>query len=241
MSVEHVFRDQRRKPALEPLCAAVLEHQRPTKHALCCIFDDAERSEFLKEHDPNYCGFFCPIAKCGIERWPEDLKPHVSALEHGILSFTCELAVYVRKRTCEHTTATTITFAHEIQHLMQHDFHFKFWRANFWLPKVTGSDLVNPKAWDLPSEYDAQLAAKRISQSVLGIPEVERYAKEQIEAENDPEKWEFFLELDVSREYDFVCETRRMVDRFKGKLDALYREYERDDCEPDFTKEIWWE
>jgi hypothetical protein len=240
MVIEFVFRDESRRRDLESLCADVLDHHRPPQQTLCCIFDNEERFEFLNAFGPSYCGFFYPVASYGIGSWPGDLKSHVSALERGV-AFTCDVAVYIRKRTCEHKTGATITFAHEIQHVMQHGFQFKYWRANCWLPSVTGSDLMNPKPWDLPTEYDAQLAAKRVAQSVLGVSEVERYTREQIDSGNDPEKWKFFLGLDVSQEYDFASATRKMVERFKGKLDALYRECERHDSEPDFTKDVWWE
>lgn len=76
---------------------------------------------------------------------------------------------------------------------------------------------------------------------MLGRNDVERYAIARINSGSDPHKWEFFQDLDVSQDYDFVGETHRMVEQYRGKLEALCREHPRTESEPDFTRAVWWE
>lgn len=241
-----VFRDESRRGELEPLCTAVLEHYPLASQPLCCVFDDEERDDFTSAFTESYCGFFYPIAQFGFRNggfpWPWQIESNVkevwTELENGGPFLNVAL-VYIRKKTSDRATGTAITFAHELQHLMQYLNHYKAWRAYGWLETVTRSE--NSVPWFFPTEYEAQLVSKRVAEAVLGLDEVARYTSERIEAGDDPHKWQFFQELDVSQHYDFVDQTRRMVERYRGKLDALYREQPRGDSEPDFTRAVWWE
>jgi hypothetical protein len=154
--------------------------------------------------------------------WPEELVSHVSDPDNGI-AFKCDVAIYVRKVTCERPTEATITFAHELQHFMQYGRHYQEWLANSSLVEVASPEMLDPKPWDFPCEHEAQLVSKRVAEAILGSEEVGRYASEEIRSGNDPQKWTFFQGLDTSQEYDFAENTRQMERTFKGKLDALYR------------------
>lgn len=239
--IQLVFREEVRRKDLEPLCNAVLQHFNLPGKSLCCIFDDKDRTEFVGPFGNSFCGFFYPVREYGLRRlWPGELVRHVSDLDNG-KAFTCDVAIYVRKTTAERPTGTAITFAHELQHFMQYGYLFKEWRANDWLKEVAVSERPDSKPWNFPTEYQAQLISKRVAEAVLGVEEVERYANEQIRSDNDPDKWTFFRGLDSSQGYDFVSETRRMVERFRPKLDALYRERTNRESEPNFTRDAWWE
>jgi len=121
-----VFRDESRQEELEPLCAAVLEHFAVDSQPLCCIFDNEERGEFTSCFGESFCGFFYPIAQFGFNNsgcpWPFHIRTNITdvwrEIENGGSSRDVVL-VYLRKDTCEQPTGTTITFAHELQHVIQ--------------------------------------------------------------------------------------------------------------------------
>jgi hypothetical protein len=241
-SIQFVFREEARRSAIEPVCRTVLEHFSLPSESVCCIFDDAERWEFANQFGANFCGFFYPLGRYGMRavNWPCEIASHLSGLAQGKV-FKSQAVIYLRKATCDRNCGTAITFAHELEHLVQYGHHFKEWRANAWVEQVALPQMVNPKAWDFPTEHDAQHVSKRVAEHVLGTNEVERYTTERIQSGDDPTKWEFFRTLNVSEDYDFVGETRSLVERYRIELAALYRAQLPGKSEPDFTKDAWWE
>ena len=245
--VRLVFREETRRAELEPPCTAVLEHFALQSQPLCCIFDDEERSEFIVSFGDSFCGFFYPVAQEGLDfsgfHWPYEIRTNVTDVWREIENGgPCQdvVLVYLRKDTCDRVTGTTITFAYELQHVAQHLFHYKEWKANRWLEVTAVPEMVDPKPWHFPIEYEVQLVSKRVAEVTLGREEVVRYANERITSGDDPHKWSFFLGLDVSQEYDFVGETRRMVETHREKLEALCRKYPPSDGDPDFRRADWW-
>jgi hypothetical protein len=237
-----VFRDDRHRAGLESTIRAVLDHFSLPPKSLCCIFDDQERWELTNAFGESFCGFFYPVAQYGFGQfqWPAALMEHVSDLYHG-RPFTCDAAAYLRKSVCEKPTGATITFSHELQHFVQYGFHFKEWRANSWIQHVAIPEMIDPKPWHFPTEYEAQITSKRIAEAVLGHAEIDRYALERIADYDDVEKWTFFRGLDTAETYDFVIETHRMAELYRGKLEALSREHDWRPSDPDFTRPKWWE
>jgi len=237
--IELIFCDNFKKAELEPLCLRILKHFQAPNYSLIVIFDDCERKEF-ESHGAEFCGFFIPIRehtdKFGSDsvtmQWPDDILKHIYIDQE----LRCDVLIYLRYRTCKSATGTAITFAHELQHLMQYGFSYKVWRACFDIRSVTGGSAKFP--WDIPDEHDAQVVSRKIAcgDDICGKQEVWRYAQEQIELGRDPEKWKFFIGLDAEVPFNFLDATIPLVDVHR---DAL-KEIHNDDGGPDYDEDIWW-
>jgi len=245
-SIELIFRDHSKKAELEPVCEEVLKHFQIPQQKLIAIFDDKERSEFISSRylGENFCGFFNAIRRFGRDfvDWPPDILKHVWDYKvYGKQDWRCDVVIYLRNRTCESPTGTAITFAHELQHFMQYENSRKVWWANRHLQD---SRLVQGRLppWHIPTEYEALLVSKQVTEKVLGPDNVRDYAeqakdREQIECEGDPKKWEFFLRLDVCEEFDLQKRTTSLINECRESLQKYFPACKRDD--PDYSKDDW--
>lgn len=238
-STELIFRESSKKVELEPICQGVLEHFQLPEFVLISIFDDEERPEFISSPwlGENLCGFFRAVRRfgCGFEQWPDDIMKHLWD-DQG---WRCDVLIYIRNRTCQSPTGTVITFAHELQHLMQYGFSYKVARASNDLRQIFERSGQSAFPWDFPDEHEAQIVSKRIAEDIRGSDEVRIHGERQIELMSDPKKWEFFLGLEAQEPFDLLQATIPLVDKHRDALRRLFPA--NDDEGPDYTKQRWWE
>jgi hypothetical protein len=132
--------------------------------------------------------------------------------------------VYIRDTTCLDPTGCVVTYAHELQHIAQHGRFPRLMgpnsvlRANFKKYKETATEL------DIPIEVDANIMSKRVAEKVCGVEPVRRFAEEQVRfmknegAVEQVLRWEFFRDTSSSNSYDYVDETLKLVERYKGQM-----------------------
>ena len=83
---------------------------------------------------------------------------------------------------------------------------------------------------------DAVAVSKRVAESVLTQEVVEAHANAQIAANNDPEKWKFFLT--ASKEHDtekfLLPATKPWVEEYLSQLKGISQR------DVDFFQDEWW-
>ncbi len=231
---------------LESLCQKVLGCFRLPHQSLICIFDNMERPEFTRCFGEGCCGFFYPTqfptSALGFDfRLPSDIIERLRDSQDR----TYDILIYLTHRVCQSTTGTVITIAHELQHFMQYGFSYKVYMANDAIRQIRTIKENNSLPWGLPAEHEAVLASKKVSEEVLGKDSVLGYAEQQKEAgkhKNDwreSEKWSFFLASDPQESFDFLEQTKPLVDQNRKALVEQFPVCNSE--EPDFTKENWWE
>jgi hypothetical protein len=127
----------------------------------------------------------------------------------------------------------TLTFAHELQHFIQHCKKADIWAANTMIPalckRLCDSDVktLNLKSFQVPTEEEARIVSKRTAENIFGPEIVEAYiATKASDAharldESDAADWSFVLSLpvlgslgaelpDTSTLYDLESNTKRI-------------------------------
>ncbi|MGA2352064.1 MAG: hypothetical protein ABSF70_16635 [Terracidiphilus sp.] len=236
---ELIFRDLSKQSELEPLCRMVLDKFQLPQRSLICIFDEDERPEFTRYFGEGFCGFFAPVRQFGLRglQWPQKILNHVWISDGWGHSFGCDAVIYLRYRTCASPIGAVITFAHELQHFMQYGFSYRAWRAVGRVKEVYAGEPLAP--WRFPCEYEAQLVSKRVANEIPGVDVVMSYAEQKTQEENDPEKWRFFKGLDPEEPFDLLERTKPLVNKYREILMEKFPA--RNNDEPDFTKDNWWE
>lgn len=219
-----IFRDERYTEALKPTCETILAQYHLPDKSLVCIFDDQERTGFLNHPalGLNFCGFFLPVAQSGIGHgiWDQELVAHI--WDSSNMCFSCDAAIYIRKRTCDAPIGAAITFAHELQHLMQYGHYYDSWRLQHGIQSVCSPKMQNPRPWHFPGEQEAQICSKRIAEQLFGSEKVREYAQQRIDCGDDIEKWRFFMEIDAAADFDFSLKTAEWVLRCEEDLKLYF-------------------
>ena len=162
-------------------------------------------------------------------------------MEHHSISSS-----YLAHGVSKSSTAAVITFAHEMQHLVQYEFSHKVYLASDYVKRILTAEDDRFRPWNSPHEHEALLISKKVSEVILGQKIVRRFAEERrVEAEkeqqwNESEKWRFFLdELNAHESFDLLKRTIPLVGQNR---DALVEKFPpNDSAEPDFTKANWWD
>ena len=251
MPIQQCFLDPSKESELWPKCQGVLCHKhflnQLPQESLVCIFDEVDRECFTNspELGRNFCGFtalFCePKFRPNVRGWP----PEVLKCVWDGSKYLCDVAIYLRSRTCQSQTGTVITFAHELQHFMQHGNSRKVWLANRHLQCIYRRCQQRVPPWHFPHEYEALLVSKQlaVAEDVLSPGEARDYAeqereREQVERVGDLRKWEFFRDLSVQEEFDLLERTRIEVKKCRDYLEAYFPAHNSD--APDYSKDEWW-
>ncbi len=133
--------------------------------------------------------------------------------------------VYVRSTTCLDVVGAVITYAHELQHFMQHGFAPKLAFVNFKL--YENLKLFEPSAMttDIPHEREANIVSKRVAEAVCGREAVKAFAEEQVlfmeraGEEEQKARYMFFRDVPSSSDYDLLQETLRLVEKYRERID----------------------
>jgi len=226
---------------LKPICQEVEKHfSFPPRriHRFFAVDDDYFLAELMGSH---FRGFHIPIS--GREVLPDYLRdcffrPYdeydLNTPFEDIVAF--DNLIYIRKGTCADVLGCVITYAHELQHFMQHGHTPRLWVVNSALYHNLARFDATAKAIDIPQERDANIVSKRIAEKILGADKVREYAQEQIkimESLNEPTqatRWVFFRDVPALDEYDVLASTLPFVEKYNGKIDFGI----------DTTQPNWW-
>lgn len=152
--------------------------------------------------------------------------------------------IYLHGTTCADEIGLTMTFAHELQHFIQHSTALRPWAVNT-LASVTlrnlrksEFDALGLRACDIPSEREARIVAKEVAENLNGADFVRQYIQTKIAerlTEQDATDWECILGLVPSMSYDFATETKRFFPRLRECRAALERVLSALRTDPDFA------
>jgi len=203
---------------------------------LLCYFDD-ENPELLQRQFGQFTGIHTPIIGAGT--WPPYISEYFLEPDGD---FAFDNLIYVPKTIhIEEKIPFVITFSHELQHFAQWGFARKIYQANVLLFQNLRSfdPMTNVKTWDIPSNREAMIKAKRVAEVVCDAEAVKQYMDAQIvEGQKSGniskgELWIFFRDLSSSSSYDLRKQTDPFVQKYKQQLLGL-------DSKIDFSNPKWW-
>jgi hypothetical protein len=227
---------------LKPLCQQVEKLFELPSRRLCRYFAVWDDPYFARDNiiGPHYRGFHVAFDREQVKELPLYLSEcfFVPENEIGKHDWNCpyeELVafddlIYFRDSTCLDPTGCVITYAHELQHLVQQDHHPRLMQVNRMLRRILKREI------DIPAEVEANIASKRIAEVVCGLEAVRKFAEKEIRrmeemgAGEKKVRWEFFLNIPSSTVYDFVNNTLMLVQEHKAHLDFGM----------DVNKSEWW-
>ena len=227
---------------LKPLCERVETlFQLPAANRLCRYFADWDDPCLIHMNGQHFRGFHVPYSARSV------LPPYLLHCFFHPPDFSIDVKfedtiafdnlIYIRHGTCDDTTGLVTTYAHELQHVMQHATNTPRVLA---VNRVLREKLkpVEPAAiaTDVPLEREANIVSKRIAEILCGPEVVREFAEGQIRlmhdaGEPDQEaRWVFFRDVPSSTQYSLLEETLSLVKKYKKVID-----FEMDVDEP-----RWW-
>ncbi len=233
------------KAKIEKRAQAVLNEFYDTLQSdrkLLCFFDDQDCQSFKEQIGQTNRGFFRTLTDgrpLG-DDWPNYLR-EVLHVRMGGCSYEFHEVIYLHESTCSNPIGLTMTLAHELQHSVQHGKSPKLFWANHLLTQLDRSIINSLElVWcDIPTEFEARIVAKRISQKLFQTSEVDAFIDEELaKSVNKDEVADLkcIKEIDTSIAYDdLLGETRKLfqkltayeahfVELLKGDLDLTYVE-----------------
>jgi hypothetical protein len=226
---------------IKPLCQRVEEHFQLPPRRLCRYFANSDDDFLLTTHGSHFRGFHAPISAknelpiyllhCFFHPF-EDLRGDVS--DDEMIAF--DNLIYIRDSTCADATGVVETYAHELQHFVQHGTLPRLSFVNSVLYHNLKRLVPTAIATDVPSEREANIVSKRVAEIVCGVEAVTAFADEQVrlmDAAGEQEqkaRWIFFRNVPSSTKYDWQKETLAMVEEYKARLDFKM----------DTDKPEWW-
>ena len=207
---------------------------------LFCFFDDEDWQPFKGHWGKANRGFYTPIKENTFNdvAWPDYVTECIFVDDPASASLerVFDHVIYLHGSTCVSETGLTMTFAHELQHFVQHSNVRRLWAENTLiqnLPKYV-INALRLKWSDIPIEREARIVAKRTAESLCGSGRVREYVEVRItEAVNadDADDWRFVQGLVASTSCDLADETRLISQRLKpyrSQLEELLQEVKDD-------------
>jgi hypothetical protein len=208
---------------LRPLCEEIEKYFQFPADKCYCYFAVKDDEYFTAKIGRYYRGFHFPKSSIGEvpayargRYLPPDTPPH----DHF---------VYIRNSTCLDPTACAVTYAHEMQHIVQHDRFPKLAEANWVLYDNLATFEPGATEVDIPVEVDANIVSKHVAEKLCGVESVRKFAEQQVRLMRDQGtvaaaaaqevRWEYFLNTPSATAYDFVDATVKLVKRYEGRMD----------------------
>jgi len=223
--------------ALKPLCQEVEKHYQLPARRLYRYFATWEDPAFVNtpELGPQYRGFHIAFKREHVSKLPLYLRECFmrSEEELGKLPMDCPYEdlvafddlIYIRHSTCLDPTGCVITYAHELRHVVQHDQFPKLMKATSALRGKLRDFLETATELDIPAERDANIVSKRVAEAVCSAQAVRKFAEQEVMWMKaggglaHKLRWEFFRDVPSSTAFDWVNETIKLVDSYKGRID----------------------
>lgn len=240
------FDDPADEATLKPLCLEVEKHFALPTLRLYRYF--AGSDDYQLRQDPPYGvgayyrGFHIP--RSGRHFLPMYLQQRFFyPLDEftEVVSSSAEMAafdnlIYIRESTCTDVTGCVTSYAHELQHFTQYANTPRLLTVSRALYQNLGRIEPTTFATDIPSERQAEIKSKQVAEIVCGVNAVRALAEKQIQLMEDAGahiqkgKWAFFRDVPSSTNYDFLADTIRLVEEYKGRIDFGI----------DVSKPEWW-
>jgi hypothetical protein len=223
---------------LKPLCQAVEQHYQLPARRLYRYFATWEDPAFINapELGPQFRGFHIRFERQLMAKLPLYLRECFFRPEDelGRLEPDCPYEnlvafddlIYIRHSTCLDPTGCAITYAHELRHVVQQDQFPRLMKATSSLRGRLKDFLNTATEIDIPVERDANIISKRVAEQVCGVQAVRRFAEQQVMWMRTggglahKQRWEFFRDVPSPTAYDWVNETVRLVESYKGRIDT---------------------
>jgi len=227
---------------LRPLCEQVEQHFELPAGRLYRYFARTDDPSLSQIHGEHYRGFYCHISE---RNWlPTYFYHFLYRPDYVGDTFEDALAfddlIFVRHSTCADIVGCAITYAHELQHFVQHGSTPRLLRANNALYQNWRKFEETVTAIDVPSEREANIVSKRVAEAVCGTDAVRSFAEKQVRLmqelgnpEQQLQKWIFFRDVPSSTPYDLAKNTLPIVERFKTLIN--FNEFGLKVDQPD-----WW-
>jgi hypothetical protein len=209
---------------------------------LLCFFDDEDCQEFKVQLGDGSRAFHRVISdSTAFAGWPEYITDYIFVDDPS--SFwrkrVFDQVVYLYGKTCANSVGMTMSFAHELQHVIQRVKTPELLAANglfrhLPIPVVQNVGLQ----WsDIPTEREARAVAKKIAVTLHGREAVNEFLEQRASATDDPIELtdvHFIRELDTSTPYFLKDETLALFGRFKIYRAEFESLIERFKFDPDF-------
>jgi hypothetical protein len=203
---------------LRPLCEQAERHFQPPPDRYCRYFATTEDPYLTAEVGQYYRGVLFTASGT------DEVSLYVRGRYFPPDPTNYDHLVYIRASTCLNPTGCVVTYAHELEHIVQHCRFPKLMKAT----SVLRADLTTyePTATeiDIPAEVDANIMSKRVAEAVCGVESVRRFAEEQVRflktggTVAQLVRWKYFLNTPSAISYDFVEETLKLVQKYEGRM-----------------------
>jgi hypothetical protein len=196
---------------LRPLCQRVEEALQTFSSRLYRYFASVDDPLLTGHLGTYYSGFQAPAAR----EWPYSIESARASFDH---------LIYIRDITCLDPTGCTITYAHELQHVVQHRLYPKLLEINRVLRRELPDFEPLATEVDLPAEVDVNIVSKRVAESVCGPKAVREFAENRISAMHaagaaaQRVRWEFFLNIPSTTVYEPLAPTLKAVTKYKDRI-----------------------
>jgi hypothetical protein len=215
---------------------------------LLCFLDSDDCFELRLAIGAANRGLFSPVKNGSLAPewtcWPMEVRESVLAPVGNSfeLEIVFDAVVYLHGSTSSVDAALVMTLAHELQHFCQYGGERASWAANLLLQNLPRkSPSTGLRVFDIPSEREARVVAKRVAENICGQEAVAEYIEGRVQgatAANDGadlSDWEFVRQLDSSKPYCLAGETKLFFSQFRQyrpQFDAMLQELAGD---PDFS------
>jgi hypothetical protein len=173
--------------------------------------------------------------------WPRYLTDCIFVLERVPIGrrLLFDQVIYLYGSTCANSVGMAMSFAHELQHVVQRATVPELLTANGLfrhLPKTVLQD-VGLQWSDIPTEREARAVAKRIAVTLHGDEAVKQFLVQRALTAADPidlADVHFIRGLDTSTQYVLKDETLALFGRFKNHRPEFESVIEDMKSDPDF-------
>jgi hypothetical protein len=216
------------RETLAHLVEAQFECQLP-ESTLLCFFDDADCQQFKEAIGTANRGFYLCIKfkePCWLD-WPDYVTDCILVDDLPSLwkKRIFDHVIYLHGSTCATDAGLGMTFAHEVQHFVQHETVPKLWAEgtlmNDFLVRVDRVviDTMKLNWFHNPIEREARAVSKQVAEHLCGKEQVRLYIDGRIAknvSTDDVADWQFIQNLNPSSPYNLENETRLLFQRLKS-------------------------
>jgi len=187
-----------------------------------CFFDDedCEELKLLTGLGAANRAFHTTIGESSaFQGWPKYVTDCIVDFERNPIRrrLLVDQVVYLHGGACADCVGMTMSFAHELQHVMQRLKVPKLLTANLLFRHLPNTGLH----WsDIPVEREARAEAKRMAVTLHGSEAVNELLRQRASTTNDPIELadvRFIQELDTTAPYSLKDETLALFARFKDR------------------------
>ena len=179
------------------------------------VFDNDDYDKYLNTVWRDNQALHMNIQLGGVEEMsPRHLVDIMKSKKHAHL-------VWLSRRICGGPAMQFAwVLAHELRHLEQDCLSHALSRAGHFLQSAfCFMPIDEPRICvTIPTELDAELAARRTVSSIFGLAETNRYIALEVEARDRPECYRVLPEINLKEEYDVVGKTLRMLMKYRQQL-----------------------